>query len=82
MALQLPPELEQRVIELARATGRDPNDVYAELVADALDDAERGDSGEGAAIELGDAEVARGEVVEHGEAMRRLDAVLATPDRG
>jgi len=41
MTLQLPPELEQRVIELARATGRDPNTVYAELVADALDDVAR-----------------------------------------
>jgi hypothetical protein len=41
MALQLPPELEQRVIDLARARGREPNALYAELVANALDDADR-----------------------------------------
>jgi predicted transcriptional regulator len=40
MALQLSPELEQRVTELAHAIQRDPAVVLAELVADALDDDE------------------------------------------
>jgi predicted transcriptional regulator len=63
----------QRVAERARATERDPAEVFDEVLRAGF---EALDSAEDAAIALGDAEVARGAVVEHGEAMRRLDALL------
>jgi predicted transcriptional regulator len=70
MALQLPPELEQRVTELARATQREPDVVLAELVTDALDD----DEEESLRLQVTEslAQIERGEGIPHEDAMREL----------
>jgi len=74
MALQLPPELEQRVTALAHATRREPSAVLAELVADALDD----DEEEALRLRIAEsrAQVARGEGVEHRAAMQQIRSRL------
>jgi predicted transcriptional regulator len=75
MAIQLPTELEERVTALATATRRDPSAVLAELVADALDD----DDEEALRLRIAQsrAQIARGEGIDHDEAMSRLDTRLA-----
>jgi predicted transcriptional regulator len=74
MTIPLPPELEQRVTELAHATRRDPATVLAELVADALDD----DEEESLRLRLAEsrAQHARGESIEHGDAMDQVRSKL------
>lgn len=68
MALQVPPELEQRVTALANATQREPQAVLAELLAAALED----DEALRLQIHDGLAALDRGEGIPHDEAMLRL----------
>ncbi|MEY4577373.1 MAG: hypothetical protein RL701_2076 [Pseudomonadota bacterium] len=74
MAIPLPPELEQRVTDLAHATRREPAAVLAELVADALDD----DEEESLRLRLAEsrAQHARGEGIDHGDAMEQVRTKL------
>ena len=72
MALQVPPELEHRVTALANATQRDPQAVLTELLRAALEE----DEALRLEVAAGDAEIERGEGIDHGEAMRRLDSRL------
>jgi len=74
MALQLPPDLEQRVTELAHAIQREPAAVLAELVAAALDDDDTAALAREVAIS--DDEFARGEGVSHERVVRELDEML------
>jgi predicted transcriptional regulator len=73
MALQLPPELEQRVEDLAQATGREPASVLAELVDTALTD----DAALRAEVQAGIAELDRGEGITHEQAMERMRAAAS-----
>lgn len=72
MALQVPPELEQRVTAIANATQREPQAVLADLLGAALED----DEALRLEVAAGDAEIERGEGIDHREAMRRLDSRL------
>lgn len=67
MALELPPELEQRVTALAQANQQEPAALLAEFVERCLEDValER-------EIAEGDAAIERGEGIPHDEAMRWL----------
>jgi len=76
MAIALPPELEQRVIALAQATGRDPAQVLADLVADALDDAELERD-----IAISDAEFERGEGIPHELVVQEMRAIIGRARR-
>jgi predicted transcriptional regulator len=72
MALQLPPELERRIVQLATEKHRDPQDVLAELVDGALDD----EAAFRAAVREGTAQLDRGEGVPHEQVMTDLRAIL------
>ena len=72
MALTLRPDLEQRVTALARETSRQPEDVLAELVDDALEDHAVFRS----TVRDGIAQLDRGEVVPHEQVMDDLRAIL------
>jgi predicted transcriptional regulator len=72
MVLQLPPELERRVVQLATDTHRDPQAVLAELVDGALDD----ETAFRAAVREGTAQLDRGEGVPHEQVMADLRAIL------
>jgi predicted transcriptional regulator len=68
MALQLSPELEQRVTALAHARRRDPQAVLRELV----DAAEEEDAAFGAAVDQGITQLEAGHGISHEQAMERL----------
>lgn len=72
MALILPPELEQRVTALAREVAREPEDVLADLVDEALDD----DAAFRSTVRAGIAQLDRGESVPHDQVMADLRAIL------
>ena len=73
MALTLPPELEQRVTALAREVAREPEDVLADLVDEALDD----DAAFRSTVRAGIAQLDRGEAVPHEQVMADLRAILS-----
>jgi predicted transcriptional regulator len=72
IALTLPPELEQRITALVRETSREPADVLAELVNDALED----DAPFRSTVREGIAQLHRGEVVPHEQVMDELRTIL------
>lgn len=73
MSLTVPPELERRVIALARETARDPSEVLANLLDDALDD----DAEFRASVRAGVAQLDAGESVPHEQVLADLRAILA-----
>ena len=73
MPLVVPPELEQRVADLARETARDPQEVLSELLDDALND----DATLRATVAEGAAQLDRGQGVAHEQVMADLRAILA-----
>jgi predicted transcriptional regulator len=74
MALQLPPELEQRVTRIAHESARNPADVLADIVSSALEL----DSDEElwAAVADSDAEFARGEGIPHEQVVQEMQAII------
>jgi len=72
MALTLRPDLEQRVIGLARETSRNPEDLLAELVGNALED----DGAFRSSVREAIAQLDRGDVVSHEQVMEELRAIL------
>ncbi len=73
MPLVVPPELEQRVADLARETARDPQEVLSELLDEALND----DAAFRATVAEGAAQLDRGQGVAHEQVMADLRAILA-----
>ena len=73
MAVRLPPEPEERVTALAHETSRDPGDVLADLVHDALED----DAAFRSTVRAGLAELDRSEAVPHEAVMADFRAILA-----
>ena len=73
MALRLPPDLEERVTALALEVSRDPGDMLADLVHEALED----DAAFRSTVRAGLAELDRGEAVPHEAVMADLRAILA-----
>lgn len=74
MALQLPPELEQRVTRIAQEAAREPAEVLAEIVAAWLD--EEDDPELAQAIAAGDAEIERGEGIPHEQVIQDMQAII------
>jgi predicted transcriptional regulator len=72
MPLQLPPDLERRISQLATATHREPLAVLTDLVDAALDE----DAAFRCEVRAGLDELDRGDVVDHEEAKRRLRAAI------
>jgi predicted transcriptional regulator len=70
--LQLSPELERRVAQLAAETHREPQSLLADIVETALDE----DQAFRSEVRAGLAELDRGEGVDHDEAKRRLRAAI------
>lgn len=75
--LIVPPELEQRVTALAQQTARDPQDVLADLLDEALGD----DAAFRSTVREGIAQLDRGEAVPHEQVMADLRAILVQHSR-
>ena len=77
MPLIVPAELEQRVTALAQETARNPQDVLADLLDEALGD----DAAFRVAVREGIAQLDRGEAVPHEQVMADLRAILVRHSR-
>jgi predicted transcriptional regulator len=72
MSISVPPELEQRVAQLAAETNREPQAVLNELLGTALEE----DAAFRAEVRAGIAQLDSGQGIPHNEAMAELRTVL------
>jgi predicted transcriptional regulator len=77
MPLIVPPELEQRVTALAQEASRDPQEMLADLLNEALGD----DAAFRTAVREGVAQLDRGEGIPHEQVMADLREILGQHSR-